>query len=158
MVKAKKKTKKKAKKQGVVDKTSKPARNAKGQLVSGWGRGSKQVKKKKKVTAPKKKHKRRADGTLLPGQSALHLNTGHTKYGRTTELDNAIARVEEKKDQSFLDMCIEKAWDDTAMAIAILRKKYPDLRSVEQLTVPTDDLSNEEAEKWREEFKERFGK
>jgi len=149
-----KKTKKKAKKLGVVAKPPKPPRNSQGQLTSGWGRGSKQVKKKLK--AKKKKLARRADGTLLPGQASLNSQGFKVGSSRSDELAAAFRRVEEKQDKSFLDMCVEKAYEDTAMAIALLRKVHPDLKAIEMLTGSADSIPDEEAAEWREEMNKRF--
>lgn len=154
MVKAKKKnkkTKKKTKKRGRIVNTP-PPRKANGQLISGWGRGSKQIKKKK----PKIKVKRNALGHILPGER-LNPVGGPKSTSRIDALNAAITRVEKEKNQSFLDMCVKKAWDDTAMATAILKKLHPDLRAIEQLNIPCDSMADKEAAEIRERMKKRFG-
>lgn len=161
MVKAKKKTKKKAKKQASVAKLPKPPRNNKGQLISGWGKGSKQVKKKLK--AKKKKPARRANGTLLPGQPSLYPEGGKVGTSRLNALLTSIARVGTQHDKDFLDMLVERAYgDDTPMAIAILNRLLPSLKAIEMLTVSTDAMADKEAEairaKKQEEFKAIMGK
>lgn len=148
------KAKKKKKKQVKVAKSKKPPRNAKGQLTSGWGKGSKQVKKK--LIVKKKKAKRDSKGHLLPGTPALNPAGRPAGTSRIDELNMAMHRIEEKKGQSFLDMCFEKAYKDTAMAVAILRKVHPDLRAIEMLAGSADLIPNEEAAEWRDEMNRRF--
>lgn len=156
-MKVKKKAKKTRRKQVEIAQSSKPQRNTKGQLVHGWGRGSKQVKKKSKKEEAKKKPLRAKNGQLLPGQ-VLNPKGRGTGTTRLDALLVSISRVETKKDKAFLDMIVERAYeDDTPMAVAILNRLLPSLRAIEMLTIAADSTSNEEAEKIKREMLNRFG-
>jgi len=147
--------KKKKQTQGIVDEVSKPQRNDKGQLLHGWGQGSKQVKKKVKSKKVKKKVLRGYHGRLLPGTPSLN-PAGGPRGSKINTLMAAIADVQNARGKDWLIHQIEKSYDDTALAICLLNRLYPALRAVEMLTLPGDLIPDEEASKWREEFNQRF--
>ena len=160
------KAKKKKQEQGIIAKVSKPQRNGKGQLLHGWGQGSKQVKKKAlpsmhihAAQIKKKKKKKKAlrgyHGRLLPGTPSLNPGGG-PRGSKINTLMAAIADVQNARGKDWLMHQIEKSYDDTSLAICLLNRLYPALRAVEMLTLPGDLIPDEEAEKWREEFNQRF--
>lgn len=157
MVKAKKKTKKKRRKPDVVCKPSRPPRNAQGQLIAGWGKGSKKLskadKKKKKIAA---KVKRGKDGKLLPGTGSLNpAGPGKSVIYRSNLLA-AIREVEAAKGKLWLKTLIEKSYEDTTLAIALLGRLFPQMKAIEMSGTAADSMEDAEAEEIRKEFKKRF--
>lgn len=154
MVKVKKKTKSKKQSLDKQAKSKKPARNAKGQLTSGWGKGSKQVKKKV-VVKKKKKVLRAANGTLLPGNTA---NPEGRKPG-TTHLDEfklAMKEVETKKRKTLMQHFCEQAFVSDRILAIWVERVLPALKAIQIQEVPGDGMSEEEKEEVRKEHKRRF--
>lgn len=157
MAKAKKKkkiTKKKARKANKIDIKPKPPRNNKGQLTSGWGRGSKQVKKKT-LKVKKKKALRAANGQLLPGTPSI--STGRPKdRSFMDDFRQAIREVEKEKRLSLLKRFVRKAYDDNRVMISCIDRLLPALKAIQIQEVPGDGMSEEEKEEIRKEHKRRF--
>jgi len=137
----------------------------------------KKVKKKKRLPVSKRKKKKsrkklgkdllasdgikRTPGGKFPkgvcgNPKGRPKGSGH-KYS-ATDLETAIQKVEEQKDTTFLEAWIKAAWGDAGDMALVANFMMPKLRAIEQLTIPMSDLSEEETEKWREEFKKRFGR
>lgn len=52
--------------------------------------------------------------------------------GVNREIEDALTRAKGRhEDVSLLDNVCDRAYDDTPLAIALLRKRYPDMRQVE---------------------------
>jgi len=78
------------------------------------------------------KLKRDSKGRLLPGQGSL--NPGGRPLdmrNAQSKLHKALKAVEKRKGKSFLEHYINEAFNDKTMAIALLKKIVPDLKSVE---------------------------
>jgi len=78
------------------------------------------------------KLKRDKLGRLLPGQGSL--NPGGRPLdmrNAQSKLHKALKAVEKRKGKSFLEHYINEAFNDKTMAIALLKKIVPDLKSVE---------------------------
>lgn len=52
---------------------------------------------------------------------------------------------------------IRRAFKNDNVLIAMMRKIYPDLKAIEQVTFPGDTVSQEEEERIRKEYEKRFG-
>ncbi len=73
---------------------------------------------------------RNPDGTLKPGHPALP-GAGRPP-GVNREIEDALIRAEVRNgDKSLLDNVCDRAYEDTPLAIALLRKRYPDMKQVE---------------------------
>lgn len=147
------------KKQGGIDsplKTSKPPRNAKGQLLSGWGKGSKQVKKKKVVVAKKKKALRAADGKLLPGTPPLNPTGQNHVTSHLDEFKSAMKEVEGEKRKTLMKHFCERAFISDRILAIWVERVLPALKAIQIQEVPGDGMSEEEKEEIRKEHRERF--
>ena len=137
----------------------------------------KKVKKKKRrlpVSKRKRKSRKRLGKDLLASDGTKRTTGGKFAKGvcgnpkgrpkgsghkySATDLETAIKAVEEQKDTTFLEAWIKAAWGDAGDMASVANFMMPKLRAIEQLTIPMSDLSEEETEKWREEFKKRFGR
>ena len=127
-------------------------------------RTKKQVKNRNQPTiAMKSKVYRDKNGHILAGSGS---NGGGRPKGslsgaRASELQAAITRVEldkcknKKKKKTWLDHQIEKSYNDTPLAIAILSRLYPALKSIEQVTFASDSMDDQEALGIQEELRKR---
>jgi hypothetical protein len=124
------------------------------------------AKKKTKVKKPRKKKKvaqgkplRGPDGRLLPGQCGNP--NGRPKGSKNkfsiVDLSEAIKEVERRKRRKFLEVWVEAAWGNATEMAGIATFMMPKLRAVEQIVIPGDDMSDEEASEIREEMLRRFG-
>lgn len=162
MIKAKKKkhkTKKKHKKRDGIAKVLKPPRNSKGQLISGWGKGSKQIKKKEaKKKAKKKTVKvlRAADGKLLPGTPSLNPAGGPVGTTHLDEFKVAMREVEKTKRKTLMKHFCERAFKSDRVLCIWVDRVLPSLKAIQVQEVPGDGMSEEEKEEIRKEHKKRF--
>ncbi|MFW5879326.1 MAG: hypothetical protein ACOCUV_00735 [bacterium] len=79
-------------------------------------------------------------GRLLPGCKALNPGGRPKSHESAQEkLFHALKDVETKRGKRFLFHYIDKAYEDKSMAIALLKKLVPDLKSVE---VDSPNLGN----------------
>jgi len=113
--------------------------------------------KKKPINNGKKKGvKRNRKGQIVIGSKS---NSPGRPKGTTDKLGKlltAVARVESTLNKNLLDHFVKRAFKSDTVLIAMMKKMHPDLKSIEQVTLPTDAVSDMEAAKWREEFRERF--
>lgn len=119
----------------------------------------------------KAKVKRRANGTIIKGGGS---NGGGRPKGsslhnlRVNELTREITQVElemikesrtkkgkEGKRYKWLQHLIRKSYDDTSLAIALLARMYPALKSIEQVSFAADAMQEDEAEQIRLEMQRR---
>ena len=149
------KTKKKKKKQVRIAKAPKPPRNSRGQLTSGWGRGSKQVKKKKLIVK-KKKALRAANGQLLPGTPSLNPTGANQATSHLDEFKAAMKEVEEEKRKTLMKHFCERAFISDRVLCVWVERVLPSLKAIQTQEVPGGDISEEEAAEWREEMNRRF--
>ena len=156
MVKDKKKTKKKTKKRAVIGIASKPPRNKKGQLIAGWGKGSRKLSRQdKKKEAAAAKVLRAKNGRLLPGAQLNPTGSGRSQVYRSN-LMAAIREVENDKGTPWLEDLIKRSYKDSQLAIAILGRLYPQMKAIEMSSTLADSMEDNEAEEIRKEFKKRF--
>ena len=72
---------------------------------------------------------------------------GRPKKPEIDELRIALNKAAKKHDKTLLDHAVERAYTDTNVLIAILRKLLPDLRSVEQdIRTEVEQVATTEAE------------
>ena len=153
MAKAKKK---KIKKQ---IKSNKSLRNNKNNSVVKNSKKKKPVSnKKKQVKNGRESVKREKNGRIMAGSGG---NGGGRPKGslsgaRLSELRQSISAVELRLKFNWLEEQIIKSREDTTLAVAILARLYPSLKSIEQITVATDSMEDEEAKQIRNEMLERF--
>lgn len=131
-------------------------------------------KKKKRVTKPTKRknyRKRlstekdavkksvRKNGKFAKGHSGCP--TGRPKGSKNkwsiSELTKAIDAVQKQKKKNWLKHLVQESYEDHALAIALLRKLMPDLKSIEDiLSVYAPSMSEEQAEAIRKGLLTRF--
>lgn len=162
----------KQKKKKLKVKVRKPPRNSKGQLTSGWGKGSHKKSEKvkpvplmseaakasrtSKVSKSSKVHTERAkNGRLLPGSNLNPAGRGHSEQRRTALL-LAIREVEVVVGKPWLADLIKRSYSDSQLAVAILGRLFPQLKAVEMTSSVDDSMADEEAAEMREEMKRRF--
>ncbi len=121
--------------------------------------------KKKQVGNGSKPVERDKHGRIKSGSGS---NGGGRPKGsllsiRTEQIRQSVSRVESslkgKKaggNCSWLDYQILKSYEDTTLAVAVLARLYPALKSIEQVTFAADLMEDEEATQIRKEMKERF--
>jgi len=83
---------------------------------------------------------------------------GRPKLG-DTKLDNllrGIRAVEGKEKINILEDFIKRSLKSDTLAVALMRKLYPDLKSIEQVTLSADSLTKEEANEIRKKLAKRF--
>ena len=124
----------------------------------------KKTKKRKPVIDSKKPIKsvnnrpikRNKKGQIVAGSGGI--SPGRPKLGNTKldKLLQAVSLVETKLNKSLLGHFIERAFKSDNVLIALMKKMHPDLKSIEQLNVADDYMSEEEAEKIRKEMRKRF--
>lgn len=74
-------------------------------------------------------NKRNADGTWKEGVSG---NPAGKPPGVNKEIEEALGRAKGRHENtSLLDNVCDRAYEDTPLAIALLRKRYPDMKQVE---------------------------
>lgn len=153
-----------------ANKSQKPA-NAidKAVSVSGSKLDSNSVKRvissNKSKSVNKRGVQRDKNGHILPGSGS---NGGGRPKGslsntRASELRQSVRRVEieigkpvkKRKITSWLDYQVYKSYDDTSLAIAILARVYPVLKSIEQVTIDGGSMDEQEAETIQKEMQER---
>lgn len=113
----------------------------------------------------KSKVRRDSNGHILPGSGS---NGGGRPKGslsgaKASELMQSVSRVHlerrkpksKRKMISWLDYQVDKSYDDTSLAIAILARMYPALKSIEQVTLALDSMEAQEAADIRRELRER---
>jgi len=73
------------------------------------------------------------------------------------EFEQSIARVEKKKRKNLIDHFIERAYENDKVLIAVMKKRFPDLRSIEgMLGVGMFTMSDEEAAAIQKKLKQRW--
>lgn len=118
--------------------------------------------------------KRDKNGRILPGSGS---NAGGRPTGafsgigvakfRNNELKQALLEFElehlkaksgkgKKNYSNWLKFQIKKSFDDTALAVTIMRMLFPSLKSIEQITNPMDAIDMSEAEAIRREVQDRL--
>lgn len=83
---------------------------------------------------------------------------GRPKLGNTKH-DNLIRKiriVEHNENVNILEDFIKRSLTSETMAIALMKKQYPDLKSIEQITLAADSMSETEAADIRKEMRKRF--
>ena len=156
MVKVKKKKQaKKTKPKSMSKKKVKSKNNKKKNRVNGKRKLDKQVKNKSI-----KKVKRDRNGRVLPGQSSINPN-GRPKRGETKSdrLMEAISRYQlgmKLDPRNPTDHFIRRSFKSDTTLIALMKKLYPDLKSIEQLNISGGSIPEEEMEKIRKEYRKRF--
>jgi len=115
--------------------------------------GNKQRKKSKPVVSPED---RRKNGQFVKGVSGNP--AGRAKGpGRIQELKEAIKRVETKLNNNWLQHQIEKSYDDTALAIALMGRIYPSLKAVEVVGgLAVGKMSEEESSEIQNVLRQRY--
>jgi hypothetical protein len=95
---------------------------------------------RKKTTTTRKTRTRGADGKFLPG---IVTNQKGRPVGAKNKLTKdfhiALEVVETAKGKSLLQHCIEQAYTDNKMAIAIIKKIVPDLKQIDARIEATID-------------------
>ena len=83
---------------------------------------------------------------------------GRPKLGYTKDdnLRRKIRQVEHDLDVNTLEDFIERSLTSDTMAIALMKKRYPDLKSIEQVTIAADSMTQKEAADIRKEIAKRF--
>jgi len=79
--------------------------------------------------------------------------------GQNSKLDNlliSVRNVEAKLGTNLLEHFIEEAFADKTILVAAMKKLYPDLKSIEQVTLPTDLMTEKEAADIRKQMRKRF--
>lgn len=120
---------------------------------------------KKQVNNSRKPVRRNKNGHILSGSGS---NGGGRPKGslsgaRLSEIKQAITRVElerrksvkKRKFTKWIDHQIDKSYDDTTLAVAILNKIHPTLKSIEQVLFAVDTMDMQEAEEIRKEIQAR---
>lgn len=125
---------------------------------------------KKQVINNSKPVRRDSNGHILPGSGS---NGGGRPKGslagvKASELRQAVSRVHlvrkqkirkgvERKFDSWVEYLINKSYDDTSLAIAILARIYPALKSIEQVNLNVDAMDEtERANLWTAYTEKRF--
>lgn len=83
---------------------------------------------------------------------------GRPKLG-STKLDNllrAVRNVEQKIGANLLEHFIERGFVSDSVLSAVMKKLYPDLKSIEQVTLAADSMTEKEASDIRKEMAKRF--
>lgn len=123
--------------------------------------------REKRSDAMKNKIRRDKDGKILPGSGS---NGGGRPKGtfagrKASELRQSIARVElerlkpknkRKVFTKWLDHQVNKSYDDTSLAISLLNKLHPTLKSVEQVNIDGSFMDEETLKNLQKEYSERF--
>jgi hypothetical protein len=79
--------------------------------------------------------------------------------GRTKidELRDAIARVQTRKGKDWLEHLIERSYDDTPLAVAILARVYPTLKAIELVgAMNVGSLKDEECLEIQKILKQKY--
>lgn len=125
---------------------------------------------KKQVINNSKPVRRDSNGHILPGSGS---NGGGRPKGslsgiKASELIQSVSRVhlermkkirkgKERKFASWLDYLVNKSYEDTSLAIAILARIYPALKSIEQVNLDANSLDDiERANLWAAYTEKRF--
>lgn len=143
-------TKKKPVRKAVGAKSKKPVSNSK-KAVKHAG--------SKKTSKPARKGAGASKGAWLPGSSGNP--KGRPKLGDTKldKLRTAIAYYVmgiklNKKDP--VTQFIRRSFKNDHVLIALMKKLFPDLKSIEQIELPADMYSPEEIKAMRDKFNKRF--
>jgi len=83
---------------------------------------------------------------------------GRPKLGNTKadNLIRKIRKVEHDQGINVLEDFIERSLTSDTLAVALLKKLHPDLKSIEQITVPADSMTEKETADIRNEMRKRF--
>lgn len=155
------KTKKKKTKKQI--KQTKSLRSDKSKLVVEDKKKKKLVNRKKKPAGQAKSgyvKKTNGDGKFKKGVSGNPSGgprRGHAKFDILLE---AISRYElgvKSNLRNPTNHFIKQAFRSDNVLISLMKKLYPDLKSIEQITFAGDSMEDEEAKQIRKEMLERFG-
>lgn len=123
---------------------------------------SSNISKKHKVTSGKQKARNPSGkGGFKKGKSGNPKGRPPSGETKLDTLLNAIARhqVGIKPDpKNPVDHFIKRAFKNDNVLVALMKKVYPDLKAIEQVTYPGEDITKEEEEQIRKEYEKRFGK
>ena len=83
---------------------------------------------------------------------------GRPKLGSTKQdnLIRKIRKVEQDEGVNTVEDFIKRSLISDTMAIALMKKLYPDLKSIEQVTLASDSMTVQEADDIRKEMRKRF--
>jgi len=155
-----------SKKKPVSDKKKKPVSDKKSKkalVTSKHGSKCPTEGMKKKVKRDKNGHVLKGSGSNGGGRPKGTFRPSLNKLN-SNEMRQAVLEFELKhlkkskripaKYKNWLEHQIKKSFDDTALAITLLKMMYPTLKSVEQLTLNSDVMSDLEAADIRETRRE----
>jgi len=128
----------------------------------------KNSKRKKSVNNKKKPAKQAKSGYVkktngdgkfpkgVSGNPTGRPKVGHTKFDRLAE---AISRYQlgvKPDPRNPTDHFVRRAFKSDNVLTSLMKKLYPDLKSIEQITFTADSMEDEEAKQIRREMLERF--
>jgi len=103
--------------------------------------------------------KRNKNGQIVAGSGGLK-GCGRPKGSfsgvKSKQLEQAIAEVEGKEKFNWLEEVIIRSREDTTLAVAILARRYPVLKSIEQTSFIDDSMSDEKIDEIRKKLSTRF--
>ena len=116
-----------------------------------------QPKKKKKTVLPPDARKK--NGQFKKGVSGNPAGMPPGTRSKIPELMAAIEAVQERRGDNWLQHQIEKSYEDTTLATAIMGRLHPSLKAIEMSgKMEVGRMSEEEAEKIRQELKKKYDK
>jgi len=150
----------------------KPSKKSKSQSLSSKKAANKSKTKKPVIDSktvekqPQSNHtspvtKKRRNGKGRPWVKGQSGNPkGRPKDGHT-RLDNllkGLRAVESERNLNLLKHFFEEAFTDKTILVAAMKKLYPDLKSIEQVTLAADSMTEKEAADIRREMAKRFNR
>jgi len=115
----------------------------------------KRTKTKKKAT-PVHVVRRDEKGRFLPGHCANPLGRPKLQQTRLEQLLRSISRVETKRGRSLLDHYVQRAFENDAILINVMKKLLPDLKAISVLELDAASMDDSKAAEIRTKLRERF--
>lgn len=116
------------------------------------------AKKKKKK---KKTGKTQAETKFKSGKDWNGNKNGRPKGSKNkfsvAELQKAFEKAAKKnKGKTILEHLAEEAYSDSTLAVALMKKMLPDMRTIEMIGALVTEMSSEEAKRIQEQLRKRF--
>lgn len=127
-------------------------------VLQGMGKPKKKPTTRKPKTKPRgQKPKRASNGQLLECGNPKGRPKGSKNRYSIAELWAAIQKVERKKKRKLLEAFVDQAYGNPTIMVALMKKVFPDLKSVEGiLGILESSMSDELAEAIQNKLRKRM--